>query len=307
MTDATTAGAVLCGGLSRRMGTDKAFVEVAGVPMVERVTTALARAGCDPVVLVGGDHVLLARTGREVVADRWPGAGPAGAVVTALEASTAEIVVVASCDLPLLDPAAVGALIGALRADPGLGVAVATTDQPQLSLTAWRRDVAAAPLRERWRRGARSLRELVAAVPSEGVALAPEALRNVNTPDQLSDVEALAGYVGPVPVAEIDVDQLAERLGAGARVVDVREPDEYADGHVPGAVLVPLATVPDHVDAFQGEGPTFVICRTGGRSMRACEFLAAQGLDRLEAVNVAGGTLAWIASGRETIGGDQPS
>ena len=51
-----TAGAVLCGGRSSRMGTDKAFVELAGVAMVQRVAAALATAGCAPVVLVGGDR-----------------------------------------------------------------------------------------------------------------------------------------------------------------------------------------------------------------------------------------------------------
>jgi rhodanese-related sulfurtransferase len=97
-------------------------------------------------------------------------------------------------------------------------------------------------------------------------------------------------------IPEISVDDLAEQLAAGARLVDVREPGEYAAGHVPGAVLVPLATVPDNVDAFRGDGPVYVICRSGGRSMKACEYVAAQGL---EPVNVAGGTLAWIDSGRE--------
>ena len=109
-----------------------------------------------------------------------------------------------------------------------------------------------------------------------------------------------------MPVQEIDVDQLAERLAAGARLVDVREPAEYAEAHVPGAVLVPLGTVPEHVDAFTGGGTTYVICRSGARSMRACEHIAALGLD-VEVVNVAGGTLAWLASGREAVGGDQPS
>jgi molybdenum cofactor guanylyltransferase len=302
-----SAGAVLCGGQSRRMGTDKAFVELGGVTMVERVARSLDRAGCTPVVLVGGDGALLARTGRRFVPDRWPGEGPAGGVVTAIEAlEAAELVVVASCDLPLLDGATVTAVLDALGADPTLGAAVATTDRPQLSLIAWRRAVAAVPLRERWIAGARSLYELVAAVPSTAVAVSPVAVHNVNTPEQLSGVEAGAGYLGAVPIPEIDVDQLAERLGAGARVVDVREPDEYEDGHVPGAVLVPLRTVPEHLDAFGGNGPTYVICRTGGRSMRACEFVAAQGLD-VEVVNVAGGTMAWITSGRDTVGGDRPS
>ena len=107
---------------------------------------------------------------------------------------------------------------------------------------------------------------------------------------------------------EIDVDQLAERLAGGARLIDVREPDEYANGHVPGAVLVPLGTVADQLGAFAGEGPTYVICRTGGRSMRACEIVAAYGSAESagQTVNVAGGTLAWIESGRDVVAGDRP-
>lgn len=97
-------------------------------------------------------------------------------------------------------------------------------------------------------------------------------------------------------ISEISVDELVDRLAEGARLIDVREPNEFEEAHVPGAVLVPLATVPDNVEAFQGDGPTYVICRSGGRSMRACEFVAVHGV---EAVNVAGGTWAWINSGRD--------
>lgn len=102
-------------------------------------------------------------------------------------------------------------------------------------------------------------------------------------------------------ISEIDVDALAALVERGdIRLVDVREPDEFAAGHVPGAVLVPLGTVPDNVDAFRGEGPTYVICQAGGRSLRACEFVADHGV---EAVNVAGGTGGWIASGRDVVSG----
>lgn len=101
-----------------------------------------------------------------------------------------------------------------------------------------------------------------------------------------------------MPIEEITTDQLADLIDGGARVIDVREPEEYVVAHVPGAVPVPLGTVPDHVDAFRGDGTTYVICRSGGRSMQACEFVAAQGLD---VVNVAGGTMAWIASGRDVV------
>ncbi len=108
-------------------------------------------------------------------------------------------------------------------------------------------------------------------------------------------------------MTEIDVEQFADVLASGGRVIDVREPDEYERGHVPGAVLIPLGTVPDHLDAFVGDGPTYVICQVGARSRRACEFVDQQGIDGVTTVNIAGGTGAWIASGRDVVGGDQPS
>ena len=109
-------------------------------------------------------------------------------------------------------------------------------------------------------------------------------------------------------IPEISTDQLAEMMAADSdgslRLIDVREVDEYESGHVPGATLVVLGTVPDNVDAFRGDGPTYVICKSGGRSMRACEFLAGEGLD---VVNIAGGTMSWIAAGRDVVEGTQPS
>jgi rhodanese-related sulfurtransferase len=105
-------------------------------------------------------------------------------------------------------------------------------------------------------------------------------------------------------IDEVSVSELESALASGARLYDVREPDEYAAGHVPGAVLVPLATVADNVDAFRGDGLTYVICKSGGRSMKACEILADEGID---VVNVTGGTMAWMSSGRTTVAGDQPA
>ena len=97
-------------------------------------------------------------------------------------------------------------------------------------------------------------------------------------------------------IVEITVEELADLLATDARLIDVREPAEYAEAHVPGAMLVPLGTVPDQVDAFRGDGPTYVICRSGARSMKACELVADHGID---VVNVAGGTMAWVMSGRD--------
>jgi rhodanese-related sulfurtransferase len=104
-------------------------------------------------------------------------------------------------------------------------------------------------------------------------------------------------------VPEIDIDTLEQRLGEGVLVVDVREDDEYAEGHVAGAVPMPLATIPDNADDLPADRPFLVICAMGGRSARAVQFLRAQGLD---ATNVAGGTKAWIDSGRPVVTGSEP-
>jgi rhodanese-related sulfurtransferase len=98
-----------------------------------------------------------------------------------------------------------------------------------------------------------------------------------------------------VDIPTIDIETLADKLDQGAPVFDVRQPDEYEEAHVPGVRLVPLGEVPERADEFPSEGEVYVICKSGGRSGRAVEFLRARGVD---AVNVAGGTLAWIEGGK---------
>ena len=94
---------------------------------------------------------------------------------------------------------------------------------------------------------------------------------------------------------EIEVSQLAEKIAAGFKVVDVREVGEYTDGHIPGAIHVPLQTVPDNLESFRSEQDVFVVCQVGGRSGKACQYLIDQGVTNV--VNVAGGTSGWILLG----------
>jgi rhodanese-related sulfurtransferase len=104
-------------------------------------------------------------------------------------------------------------------------------------------------------------------------------------------------------VPEVGVDELATVLGAGAPLVDVRMPDEYERIHVPGAVLVPLPELVERLDDIPDRATVYLICATGSRSHRACEYLITQGYD---AVNVGGGTRAWVDSGRSVVTGPQP-
>lgn len=107
----------------------------------------------------------------------------------------------------------------------------------------------------------------------------------------------------PPDVPEVDLDQLDEARAGGAAVVDVRQPEEYDGGHVPGARLIPLSEVAGRVGEVPTDVPVYVICLSGSRSAKATEFLRRQGVD---ARNVAGGTKAWAESGRPLVTGPLP-
>jgi len=104
-----------------------------------------------------------------------------------------------------------------------------------------------------------------------------------------------------VEVPEIDVHELADALKGGAHLIDVRQHDEWVEARVPDVPLIPLDQLVDRVAEVPNDGPVYVICRSGGRSAQACEYLRATGID---AINVAGGTLAWVSSGRPVAVGD---
>jgi rhodanese-related sulfurtransferase len=93
-------------------------------------------------------------------------------------------------------------------------------------------------------------------------------------------------------IAQVDPTETARLIADGALLLDVRELDEWAAGHAPGAVHVPLgqldpATLPrDRV--------VVAICRSGNRSGTAARWLAAAGID---VRNLAGGMKAWDADG----------
>ncbi len=96
---------------------------------------------------------------------------------------------------------------------------------------------------------------------------------------------------------DVDVQTLKAALEQGARVVDVRTPEEFATGHVPGALNVPVDAVDPMNEQLQSlgkENPVYFICAKGGRSASAADELAAAGF---KAMNVTGGTDAWRAAG----------
>lgn len=89
----------------------------------------------------------------------------------------------------------------------------------------------------------------------------------------------------------ISVHELRDRVDVP--LIDVREVDEFAAGHVPGAVNIPMSVIGGRLDELP-DGAFDVICAVGGRSGRVAEALEARGYD---VTNVDGGTNGWVAAG----------
>lgn len=115
-------------------------------------------------------------------------------------------------------------------------------------------------------------------------------------------------------VNEVTTEQLQQALRDGARVIDVREPAEYTQGHIREAVNMPRGVLemqlnqhPDvagYDDALQriADKPLYLICKTGGRSALAAESLERMGLDKV--YSVTGGMSAWAEEKRAVVAGD---
>ncbi len=181
------SGAVLTGGASRRMGRDKALVEVAGRPLAVEIARVLGEAGAKEVFAVGGDLAALRHLGLAAVADDHPGEGPLGGLLTALGHASSPVVVVLACDLVAPRPRAVRQVVAALHADRDLSCAVAVAGgRPQPLHGAWRRSARPA-LAALFDRGERAMHRAVAEVGGAEVhGIDAGALADADTPADLA-------------------------------------------------------------------------------------------------------------------------
>jgi len=102
-------------------------------------------------------------------------------------------------------------------------------------------------------------------------------------------------------IQEINVDTLGS-CSTGTIVVDVREPEEYEQGHVPGAINLPQADLASRLDELPRDCPLILICRSGARSLWAAQFLRQVGFEQV--ANVQGGTEAWRVAGKPLAFGE---
>ena len=117
---------------------------------------------------------------------------------------------------------------------------------------------------------------------------------------QVTEVESASGAF----LAMVDPAGAEAILAAGGvEIIDVRTPEEFAEGHLPGADLIDISA-PDFVDrieALDRSATYFVYCRSDNRSGQATALMADLGFDSI--YELEGGTVAWLASGRPLIAG----
>lgn len=110
-----------------------------------------------------------------------------------------------------------------------------------------------------------------------------------------------AMLVSSPPVDAVAVDRLP---GGGAVLLDVREPEEYQLGHLPGAVNLPQSDLATRLHELPRDRQVILVCQAGSRSLRAAQFLKQVGFTWV--ANLAGGTNAWTAAGRPLVTGEAP-
>lgn len=102
--------------------------------------------------------------------------------------------------------------------------------------------------------------------------------------------------------AEISVSEALDKREDGAFILDVREPSEWQEYHIPGATLIPLGELQGRVSELPQDQEIVVVCRTGNRSQVGRDTLLQAGFTRVS--SMAGGVSEWRSAGYPTVSGD---
>lgn len=97
-------------------------------------------------------------------------------------------------------------------------------------------------------------------------------------------------------VPEVDVEEADRRFAGGAQMVDVREPAEWNEAHIPGSVHIPLGDLAKQAGTLESDRPVVAVCRSGNRSKTAVQILQRAGFT--DASSMAGGVVAWAKAGK---------
>lgn len=103
------------------------------------------------------------------------------------------------------------------------------------------------------------------------------------------------GNEATVLPAEVSTAEAAKLRENGALILDVREPSEWAQGHIPGATLIPLGDLPNRISELPRNQEIVVVCRSGNRSAQGRDLLLNAGFTQV--TSMAGGMNQWISEG----------
>lgn len=97
--------------------------------------------------------------------------------------------------------------------------------------------------------------------------------------------------------AEVSIAQAAEKREQGAFILDVRQPEEWEQLHIPGATLIPLGELPNRLNEVPNDTEIVVVCRSGNRSAQGRDILRGAGYTQV--TSMASGVTQWQAQGLE--------
>lgn len=100
---------------------------------------------------------------------------------------------------------------------------------------------------------------------------------------------------------QISTSEAFSKREAGAFILDVREPEEWQEFHVPGSTLIPLGELENRVDELSGDQEIVVVCRSGNRSQAGRDILLQAGFTQV--TSMTGGLKEWRSSGYPTVTG----
>jgi rhodanese-related sulfurtransferase len=100
---------------------------------------------------------------------------------------------------------------------------------------------------------------------------------------------------------EISVEEAIAKRDAGAFILDVRQPEEWNEFHVPDSTLIPLGELTSHVNKLPKDQEIVIVCRSGNRSAQGRDILLDAGFTQV--TSMAGGLTQWKAAGYPTVSG----
>lgn len=105
-----------------------------------------------------------------------------------------------------------------------------------------------------------------------------------------------------ISVTEITVEEAKAKYDEGAFILDVREPDEWVQGHIPNATLIPLGQLAERVEELPKDREIVVVCRSGNRSREGAVILLKAGFEQVS--SMTGGMNNWTAAGYPVVTGE---